>query len=804
MIFSLVQDFADALAAMPREHPRHRTLSLFDEAIRRDVHFLDRHSTTLFQCLWNTCWWYDCPAAARHYDPPETGWPPEGPPWLRSGPRLCALLESWHAARAWASPGLLWARSLRPPAVPLGSPQHMILQGHEDWVTSVACSADGRMIASAARDGTVRLWEMHNGQQRGCLHGHEGIVNCVACSPDGRLLASGGSDGTVRIWDAQGGLERLCLRGHKHSVWSVAFAPDSRRVASGGSDRTVRVWDVQGGQLLLCLSGHEGDVKGLAFSPDGRWLVSVAGTVQVWDVETGCPRTCLKGHQHSAEAVAFAPDGSRIVSAGHDGVRVWDFASGAERVRCGGHGGHPIRGVAFVGNGRRIVSGGWDWTVRLWCAESGREIACFRGHEEWVMAVACSPDGRLVSGGRDATVRVWDEAVQPRPARLRGNGHKTQSLAYSPNGRQVVSGGDDGTVRLWDAAAVEMLAGGKELVCLRGHTDRVSSVAFSPDGGRIVSGSADKTVRLWDANEGKELACLDGHRLGVLSVAFSRDGRRVLSWDVTGAPRQWDAETGASLTVAEREAGTPPAPAAGLPWQARCGPSEVVIAGGGPGQEVAWFSVPLGYDEVFTARTPPFLLDRANRDFLYPDPPGRTWVVRAFRDQLCFFRLERGQVPAEDLPGPGTRFGQLLAEARPLLGTQEVAAVDRLLGSAVADRTVLANVEGVYLLRLGRVEEALAQFRRLASGEPAGLQGPLVVRTNYATALLLLGDVEGCVAILAAARARRETSETCVRLESCLRAWRGSLPWWKKLTLKFLPARQPVPLDFPPGEIVAG
>ena len=61
MIFELVQDFHDTVAAMPREHPKHRMLELLEEAIRRDIHFVAHHPTTLFQCMWNTCWWYDCP-----------------------------------------------------------------------------------------------------------------------------------------------------------------------------------------------------------------------------------------------------------------------------------------------------------------------------------------------------------------------------------------------------------------------------------------------------------------------------------------------------------------------------------------------------------------------------------------------------------------------------------------------------------------------------------------------------------------------------------------------------------------------
>jgi hypothetical protein len=74
LVFGLVKDFAEAVRVLPDRHPRRHILTLLEEAIRRDIHFLARHPTTLFQCLWNSCWWYDCPEAAAHYEVPEEGW----------------------------------------------------------------------------------------------------------------------------------------------------------------------------------------------------------------------------------------------------------------------------------------------------------------------------------------------------------------------------------------------------------------------------------------------------------------------------------------------------------------------------------------------------------------------------------------------------------------------------------------------------------------------------------------------------------------------------------------------------------
>src|SRR6058998_1142017 len=102
MNFDLVRDFAAVLDAMPTGHPRRRILTLLNEAVRRDIHFIDRHPTTLFQCLWNSCWWYDCAEAGTHFRRLEAGktWPLGWPraedeaPSRPAPPLLSPLLEA--------------------------------------------------------------------------------------------------------------------------------------------------------------------------------------------------------------------------------------------------------------------------------------------------------------------------------------------------------------------------------------------------------------------------------------------------------------------------------------------------------------------------------------------------------------------------------------------------------------------------------------------------------------------------------------------------------------------------------------
>jgi WD40 repeat protein len=301
------------------------------------------------------------------------------------------------------------------------------------------------------------------------ISAHQSAVAGVAFSLDGRFLASGSADSTVRVWDVASGDLLLTLGGDGGPVSCVAFSPDGRWLASGSADNVIRVWDASSGELVRTLSGHSALVSALAFGPSGRQLVSggADNTVRLWDVVTWAPLQTFRGHAGKVSSVAVSPDGERIASGSWDqSVRVWRTDSAEAPVQTLTLSAEVLFDdvtVTFSTDGRFLVAGSRDKMVRLWETRRYTEVRRLSGHEDAVVALAVSADGRLLASASDSTIRVWDVETGATLQVARGHTGQIYGVAFSPDGF-LASGSQDATVRLWvPHLDLEVIAGDSAL-----------------------------------------------------------------------------------------------------------------------------------------------------------------------------------------------------------------------------------------------------------------------------------------------------------------------------------------------------
>lgn len=184
----------------------------------------------------------------------------------------------------------------------------------------------------------VILWDINTGQYLETSAGHEETVTSVTFSPDGRKIASGSCDKTIKICDVETGNCLKTLRGHKETVRSVVFSPDGTQLISGSRDCSIKFWDVWTGKCIKTHNDSLGSIDSMVLNHDSKLIAFVNGyAIRILDVDSG---KCLKSfflHVGSEFSIAFSHDGTLVVSESIDRliahewdntVTLWTITSG--------------------------------------------------------------------------------------------------------------------------------------------------------------------------------------------------------------------------------------------------------------------------------------------------------------------------------------------------------------------------------------------------------------------------------------------------------------------------------------------
>jgi WD40 repeat protein len=408
----------------------------------------------------------------------------------------------------------------------------LVLSGSDGGVEHLSFSADGHWLATVDRN-TARLWNMDDlAAKPFVLDGHDGAIRAVAFSPDGHWLATSSQDKTARLWDVTNPTAPgVVLRGHTDVVREVVFSPDGQWLATASSDHTVRLWQVADPTAEpVILDNHLSsfNLNAVAFSPDGRWLAtaSVDDSTRLWEMDnlTAEP-IILESAFGPADALAFSPQGMWLATVTSGSIRLWDMHNlNLDATILLPNPGTGATGITFSADGQWLAAGYQvDNSARLWdisILDSESEPKILYGHESRVTSVAFSPDGRwLATGSMDNTARLWPvSSPYADPLSLPGHEDGIYDLAFSRDGQWLATASQDGTARLWPMADPITSS-----TILTGHEGSIRLATFSNDGRWLAAAStADTSVRLWQTAAPSAPATeLSGHTASINALAFS-------------------------------------------------------------------------------------------------------------------------------------------------------------------------------------------------------------------------------------------------------------------------------------------
>ncbi|WP_333793769.1 protein kinase domain-containing protein [Hyphomicrobium sp.] len=285
------------------------------------------------------------------------------------------------------------------------------------------------------------------------------------------------------------------LRGHVGAVTAVAYTSDGASIATAGADGRLKIWSAGSATLVRTIELDDGPASAFALFGDRALTGHASGEIVLWDWQRAEKLATFKRNDAQIWSLAFAGRSDRFVASSHDWkVTLWDAEAPSAPLHVLDAHESAAQAVAYVTTerGPRLASGGADKLVKLWNLDTLDRMRTYRGHKDFITAVAFSPDGKhLASASLDGAIRIWSPGSGRALRRLYGHRGRVGSLAFSPDGKTLASSGSDGQLRIWDVAR------GRTIRTLTGHGGAVNAASFAPDGEHIASAGEDGVVRIW-------------------------------------------------------------------------------------------------------------------------------------------------------------------------------------------------------------------------------------------------------------------------------------------------------------------
>ncbi len=469
------------------------------------------------------------------------------------------------------------------------------LNGHQRGIFAIACSPDGKWLATSDYNSLVLLWDTATGRivhkliSSGWVH-----ADHLSFSADSKtLVASGLFFDSTSLWDVATGRKVTSTPDYAQpsQPWEIphdgliVFSPDGRTVAKtdrGMLDLYDAQTDKKSASIPLKIGSHSGTPPPMVYSP-GSKLVAIGTNTGLLIVDTESRRIKYTLHpgEGTATAAGFSPDGALIAAGGENGdVVVWDVATGNLRYTLTGHR-DSIGSLAFDPRGSQLATASNDGVLALWNPQTGKLIRTFLNHRARNRCMAYSPDGRLLFVGGDPSPQVYDTATWQTRHWTAERTDYARAAAYTPDGAAVVLGLDGGDIEVRDVVSrkrVRTWKAGKwvDKLFISPDGKRVTTIgennrtqywnladgkpaqpetvlprfpeAISSDLRLLAAHNHDYITELWDIKTGQRLHQLDPMQR-TPALALSADGRRAATYDPEGNITLWDTAGGQALHV---------------------------------------------------------------------------------------------------------------------------------------------------------------------------------------------------------------------------------------------------------------
>jgi len=437
-------------------------------------------------------------------------------------------------------------------------------------IYATALSPDDAILATGGpfQNFGIRLVDFNSGKMNAILNGHKDIVIDLAFGPTGSILISGSGDKTARIWDVHKNKALHVLKGHQAKVSAVTISTDGTLAATGSDDANVRLWNTRTGELIDTLKGHKAKISSVSFTPDGKYLLSGSNdtTIRLWDGKTGRFIKVLSKIKNGVTYFSISPDGKKLVTGiGPKGMlsdrisHVISIPSGQKVASFNKHN-NTVISVDISQDGKTVASAGGDKNeIYLWDLTTGRIKNKLVGKGDSIHSVGFSEDGNLIAWGKEkASFDVMKLGQLQQSFRIKSDeGNFSLKIGEKIRSNHNYYGAIK-SAGPWEIKQIAVnpykdfiiLKDGKEAHRISRNPNNGephTCMTLTPDGRYVISGGHDGTIIAYRLKTGEISHKFYGHPETVGSISVSPDSRLLVSGSSDNTIKLWEISTGKLL-----------------------------------------------------------------------------------------------------------------------------------------------------------------------------------------------------------------------------------------------------------------